>query len=176
MRRGLVAAGTVLAASLIIERVRSATASSRVSESRSQREPEAYCLRCKGIRYILDPHAFQMKNLGVGVKGSCPACGSSLVSIARGSRECSNTFWRSLIGHEWCGAEGSGAGADRRLFFSLLERKESPKAPALASERYGASRLGLYTSGTVMTLGGGLLLKLYSTNIRIRNGVWQTDY
>ena len=34
----------------------------------------------------------------------------------------------------------------------------------------------LYASGIVIALGGGLLLKLYSTNIRIRNGVWQTDY
>ena len=77
MRRGVAAVGAVLAAGLIIERIRSRLA----QDVRLSDRPEAYCLTCKARREIDNPEAQLMRNLRTGVKGSCPVCGKGLFSV-----------------------------------------------------------------------------------------------
>jgi hypothetical protein len=77
MRRGVAAAGAVLVAGIIIERIRSRTG----RDVRQADRPEAYCLTCKTRRQIDNPRAQLMSNLRTGIKGSCPVCGRGLFSV-----------------------------------------------------------------------------------------------
>lgn len=43
---------------------------------------EAYCLRCKTQRKIMEPNRVPMANGKIAVKGRCSACGSKMHRIA----------------------------------------------------------------------------------------------
>ena len=83
MRRGVAAVGTVLAASLIIQRIRIATRGHSVIDEADLPEgsPVAYCLSCGAVRPIENPQTMVMKNQRTGIKGSCPVCGKGLVTL-----------------------------------------------------------------------------------------------
>jgi hypothetical protein len=44
---------------------------------------EAYCMKCKQKRGILDPHEVTMKNGRIAVQGNCEVCGASLFRMGR---------------------------------------------------------------------------------------------
>ena len=48
---------------------------------------QAYCLRCKAHRDIVDPKEVEMKNGRMSVKGNCSVCGGRMSRIMSGRRE-----------------------------------------------------------------------------------------
>jgi Domain of unknown function (DUF5679) len=84
MRRGIAAVGAVIAAGLVIERIRElhGHAASAPHVLPAMPEPTAYCLHCKASRRMDDPHSVVMKNGRPGTKGHCPVCGRGLASVA----------------------------------------------------------------------------------------------
>ncbi len=86
MRRGVAAIGAVLAATVIIERIRSSIGSERgakgMASKASHHGPEAYCLGCKASRPIQDAQVVVMKDQRTGIRGTCPSCGRGLFSVA----------------------------------------------------------------------------------------------
>jgi hypothetical protein len=81
MRRGVAAVGTVLAASLIIQRIRVATRGHSGGDYELADGLTAYCLSCGANRPIENPQTMLMKNQRTGIKGSCPVCGKGLVTL-----------------------------------------------------------------------------------------------
>jgi Domain of unknown function (DUF5679) len=85
MRRGIAAVGAVIAAGLVIERIRAMHADNELrpdatSTSRSG-GPNAYCLTCKATRQMQAPQTLVMRNGKLGTRGQCPVCGKGLVSM-----------------------------------------------------------------------------------------------
>jgi Domain of unknown function (DUF5679) len=88
MRRAFGAVGAIIAAAVVIERVRALNSSDGIqrnltrlrkgSGDSSQQGPEAYCLSCKCRRQIDNPQTLLMKNGRSGTRGSCPVCGKGL--------------------------------------------------------------------------------------------------
>ena len=50
-------------------------------------EMQAYCLRCKAHRGIVDPKEVEMKNGRISVKGRCSVCNGAVSRIKSGKRK-----------------------------------------------------------------------------------------
>ena len=93
MMRAAGAIGVVIAAAVVIERLKALNTSdvfrkkpaagSIEAEATESRVPEAYCLSCKNRRPIEDPRLLVMKNGRPGVKGLCPVCRKALFAAGR---------------------------------------------------------------------------------------------
>ena len=93
MMRAAGAIGVVIAAAVVIERLKALDSSdvfrkktalgSIEAESTESHSSEAYCLSCKNRRPIEDPKVLVMKNGRPGVKGLCPVCHKALFAAGR---------------------------------------------------------------------------------------------
>ena len=48
--------------------------------------PTGYCVKCKAVREIGDPHPITMKNGRAATEGRCPVCGTRIFKIGAPSK------------------------------------------------------------------------------------------
>ena len=77
MVRAAGAIGAIIAAGMVIERIRAQA----TPDMGHTHRPEAYCLHCRARHQIDKPQTVTMRNGGTGTKGWCPACGKGLFSV-----------------------------------------------------------------------------------------------
>jgi Zn finger protein HypA/HybF involved in hydrogenase expression len=44
---------------------------------------DAYCLKCREKREMVDPQPYEMKNKKMATTGTCPVCGTKMFKIGK---------------------------------------------------------------------------------------------